>query len=299
MRLVGATRWFIRWPFMIEGVVVGFAGGLVAILILWLGKITIVDPLSKHLLASWPRRTPARSPSRCWSRSSSPPRCWSRRSAPASRCGASSRSEAAHEGRADRGPVGRPARRALRRASGSAGTRQAARASSATRFVGASGGLTAEATELIQDNYYRAGRPDRAGQLLAAGHGAAGCASSFHDRFSDYFSPQNLKRFNEEIDGRFSGIGLAVTEVKRGLRADHVFHGSPAQRAGIEVGDVIVSVDGDSIAGESSEAATAKIKGPGRHRGRRSACCDPPSGKVAPAAADPRPGRAADHDRAR
>ncbi len=47
MRLVGATRWFIRWPFMIEGVVVGFAGGLLAILILWLGKITIVDPLSK------------------------------------------------------------------------------------------------------------------------------------------------------------------------------------------------------------------------------------------------------------
>ncbi len=47
MRLVGATRWFIRWPFMIEGVVVGFTGGLVAILILWLGKITIVDPLGK------------------------------------------------------------------------------------------------------------------------------------------------------------------------------------------------------------------------------------------------------------
>ncbi len=46
MRLVGATRWFIRWPFMIEGVVVGFLGGLGAILILWLGKATIVDPLS-------------------------------------------------------------------------------------------------------------------------------------------------------------------------------------------------------------------------------------------------------------
>ena len=46
MRLVGATRWFIRWPFMIEGVVVGCVGGAVAILILWLGKVTIVDPLS-------------------------------------------------------------------------------------------------------------------------------------------------------------------------------------------------------------------------------------------------------------
>jgi cell division transport system permease protein len=48
MRLVGATRWFIRWPFLIEGVVVGFIGGLVAILILWIGKITIVDPLSSN-----------------------------------------------------------------------------------------------------------------------------------------------------------------------------------------------------------------------------------------------------------
>jgi cell division transport system permease protein len=49
MRLVGATRWFIRWPFMIEGVVVGFVGGLLAILILWLGKITVVDPLSSSI----------------------------------------------------------------------------------------------------------------------------------------------------------------------------------------------------------------------------------------------------------
>ena len=49
MRLVGATRWFIRWPFMIEGVVVGFTGGLVAILILWLDKMTIVDPLSDSI----------------------------------------------------------------------------------------------------------------------------------------------------------------------------------------------------------------------------------------------------------
>jgi cell division transport system permease protein len=49
MRLVGATRWFIRWPFMIEGVVVGFLGGLIAILILWLGKLTIVDPLSDSI----------------------------------------------------------------------------------------------------------------------------------------------------------------------------------------------------------------------------------------------------------
>ena len=48
MRLVGATNWFIRWPFVIEGVIVGLAGAGIAVGILWLGKVTIVDPLSQN-----------------------------------------------------------------------------------------------------------------------------------------------------------------------------------------------------------------------------------------------------------
>jgi cell division transport system permease protein len=46
MRLVGATNWFIRWPFIVEGLAVGFIGGLIAIGVLALGKLTIIDPLS-------------------------------------------------------------------------------------------------------------------------------------------------------------------------------------------------------------------------------------------------------------
>ena len=48
MRLVGATNWFIRWPFIIEGVIVGLSGAAVAVGILWLGKVTVVDPLSEN-----------------------------------------------------------------------------------------------------------------------------------------------------------------------------------------------------------------------------------------------------------
>jgi cell division transport system permease protein len=48
MRLVGATNWFIRWPFIIEGVIVGLSGAAFAVGILWLGKVTVVDPLSEN-----------------------------------------------------------------------------------------------------------------------------------------------------------------------------------------------------------------------------------------------------------
>ena len=48
MQLVGATNWFIRWPFMIEGVIVGVFGAGIAVGILWLGKVTIVDPLADN-----------------------------------------------------------------------------------------------------------------------------------------------------------------------------------------------------------------------------------------------------------
>ncbi|HEY1285221.1 MAG TPA: S41 family peptidase [Solirubrobacterales bacterium] len=128
-------------------------------------------------------------------------------------------------------------------------------------FVDDSGGLTVEATELIEDNYYR----PVSGQELSDGS-LQGMVRELrrrnHDRFSDYFSADRLQRFNEEIAGRFSGIGIAVTPVPRGLRAAHVFKRSPAERAGIQVGDVIVSVGGRPIGDLSTEASTALIKGP-------------------------------------
>ena len=46
MKLVGATNWFIRWPFVIEGVIVGLLGGVLAILCLFVAKATFIDPLA-------------------------------------------------------------------------------------------------------------------------------------------------------------------------------------------------------------------------------------------------------------
>jgi len=46
MKLVGATDWFIRWPFVIEGTIVGAFGAVVAVTVLALAKIALLDPLA-------------------------------------------------------------------------------------------------------------------------------------------------------------------------------------------------------------------------------------------------------------
>jgi cell division transport system permease protein len=48
MKLVGATDWFIRWPFVIEGVIVGTVGALLAIAVLGATKIALLDPLASN-----------------------------------------------------------------------------------------------------------------------------------------------------------------------------------------------------------------------------------------------------------
>jgi carboxyl-terminal processing protease len=129
------------------------------------------------------------------------------------------------------------------------------------RLAGEPEALTGEAAEIIQDTYYRP-----VGDTELANSSLQGMVRELRkrhgDRFSDYFSPEALESFNQEIEGHFSGIGLSVSEVKRGLRAIKVFARSPAAEAGIEAGDTIVSVDGESLAGVNSAEATAKIKGP-------------------------------------
>ena len=122
-------------------------------------------------------------------------------------------------------------------------------------------GLAAEAAEAIQDNYFRPVGDTELGNASLQGM-VRELRKRHEDRFSEYFSPEALAAFNEQIEGRFSGVGLSVIEVPKGLRVAQVFPRSPAEEAGIEVGDTIVSVEGKSIAGKGSAEATKLIKGP-------------------------------------
>jgi carboxyl-terminal processing protease len=128
-------------------------------------------------------------------------------------------------------------------------------------FVNSSASLNAEASEVIEDNYYRPVGPTELKNASLQGM-ARELRKRHHDRFTEYFSPESLESFNQEIEGHFSGIGLSVVPVKKGLGVAQVFPGSPAAKAGIKPSETIVSVNGESIAGQTSAEATAKIKGP-------------------------------------
>ncbi len=123
-------------------------------------------------------------------------------------------------------------------------------------FVEDERALRAEVMDEIEDNYIR--KVPRA-QLVDAS--IRGMVSSLRDPFSHYFSPAEAKRFREALAGEFEGIGVGVLEERRGLRVREVFPGAPAGKAGIRPGDVITAVGGESIAGQASELAIAKIKG--------------------------------------
>ena len=114
-----------------------------------------------------------------------------------------------------------------------------------------------EALDAIADNYYRpVDKDELLDESLSAG------IKSLDDRFSAYFDPKTYKEFEEATQGAFEGVGLTVAEVKRGLRVVTVFDGSPARRAGIKPRDVITAVDGESLAGRTTDEATTLIKGP-------------------------------------
>jgi carboxyl-terminal processing protease len=121
--------------------------------------------------------------------------------------------------------------------------------------------LVAEGAEIIKDNYFRKVGNTELGNASLQGM-VRELRKRHKDRFSDYFSKESLEGFNQQIEGHFSGVGLSVLEVKKGLRVVKVFKGSPAEEGGVEVGDTIIEVEGEPIAGLTSGESTQKIKGP-------------------------------------
>jgi carboxyl-terminal processing protease len=109
----------------------------------------------------------------------------------------------------------------------------------------------------LESHYYKQLDVAKLGQT-----GINALLASLHDPYTVYFSPQQAKLFGEELSGSYTGIGVAV-DVKSGrLTVTQVFPGSPAAQADIVPGEVILSVDGKTTAGQPARTDVARITGP-------------------------------------
>jgi len=118
-----------------------------------------------------------------------------------------------------------------------------------------SGQLVNQALNIIERDYYR---PVDRQQLVNTSLAAA--VASLHDPYSQYISPADYQGLGH-ASPHVSGIGIDVNPEPRGLTVFDVFPGTPAARAGLMPGDVILEVDGVSLAGHSSDYDSSMIRG--------------------------------------
>lgn len=84
------------------------------------------------------------------------------------------------------------------------------------------------------------------------------------DEHSAFLDPERLPQLNEHLDQEFGGVGIVVERdpTTRELRVLTPLVGSPAQKAGVAAGDVILAIDDQSVDGMDVDATLKAIRGP-------------------------------------
>ncbi len=89
-----------------------------------------------------------------------------------------------------------------------------------------------------------------------------GMVESLSDPYSVYKSQEEAEEFNEAIHGAFTGIGAELRVDNGVIVVEAPIRGSPAERAGLQPLDILLSVNGESLQGLTLSEAVAKIRGP-------------------------------------
>ncbi|HHY53677.1 MAG TPA: PDZ domain-containing protein, partial [Clostridiales bacterium] len=90
---------------------------------------------------------------------------------------------------------------------------------------------------------------------------AKGAVDSLRDPYSNFYDPSEAKQILEALQGAFVGIGVYLQESSSGVVIVKVVSGSPAQKAGLQAGDVIVKVDDVDVSSAPLEVISSLLKG--------------------------------------
>lgn len=89
-----------------------------------------------------------------------------------------------------------------------------------------------------------------------------GMVSTLGDKHSTYLGGDLYKDFSAQMSGTYAGIGVYIASTDDGILIAGVMEGSPAEEAGLQRGDILVSIDGTFVEGYQLEDVSKHIRGP-------------------------------------
>jgi len=91
---------------------------------------------------------------------------------------------------------------------------------------------------------------------------ARGLVAELKDPYAEIYTPKQLEAFNQSTGGFYAGVGMQIEPQDGLIVVSKVFPHTPAEEAGMRVGDRIIGVDTFSTRGWKTEQVSAKLKGP-------------------------------------
>lgn len=88
-----------------------------------------------------------------------------------------------------------------------------------------------------------------------------GMVAAAGDPYTVFFEPVTSQKFQEEVSGAFSGVGMEIGKRNDVITVIAPIKDSPAMRAGVKAGDIVVKVDGALTDRWSIEEAVSRIRG--------------------------------------
>lgn len=116
-----------------------------------------------------------------------------------------------------------------------------------------------QAWDVVNKNYLNAGKISAQDKVNGAIKGLVG---SLNDPYSVFFPPKENKKFQEDVQGNFGGIGAEIGIKKNQLVVIAPLKDTPASRAGLKAGDMILKINSTSTEEMTSDEAVKLIRGP-------------------------------------
>ena len=110
--------------------------------------------------------------------------------------------------------------------------------------------------DTIVENYY--GNISEVDLLNAA---VDGMVDVLGDQYSYYMNKSETSDFNQTLDGSYVGIGATIQFSETGNKVIELFENSPAEKAGLKVGDIIIGVNGVGVSGYSASELSNLLVG--------------------------------------